>query len=924
MTRNLFAILAFASVLLIPGSCVEKKQDSGTSNLTCELCTNPLGIDNPAPRLSWILTDTSRGTAQAAYQIIIAGSPGRLTEKKADIWNSGKVESASSTLVPYAGPELKPATPYFWKVRIWDTRGRDHGYSDAASWETGLFSLSDWKADWIGFDPKEVAGNLVSGDTARLRSILLRKEFNIVHNIRKARVYISGLGSYVFYLNGAKVGDDYFRPGWTDYRKRVQYQVYDVTELLRKGDNAAGIMLGNMWWTSGLGWNGSTTYSDGPLRAIMQLRVEYTNGKKEIFGTDESWKGQLSPVTENSLYHGETWDARLAIPMWSEPGLQDEKWFSVKTLPMNGIALSAAIGPPIQANEEIKPVSVREVTPGVYVYDFGTNLVGMERLRVSGDNGDTVVLKFAELLHDDGTVAQENLRTARATDRYILRGDSTEIWSPSFTYHGFRYIQAQGLPGTPGKENLTALRLYSSAPVTGHFSSSNVLLNKIWQNVLNGQEGNMMSVPTDCPQRDERLGWMGDAQIFAPTACYNMNMLRFFEKWMRDITDSQDSSGYVYDVNPAIVVEGPAKAGWGDAVTVVPWVVYNFYGDEQILRNNYDGMKAWVEYMKRKSRDHVYRWSEKAGEWEGYGDWVSVVKSPVGPISDAYYYYSSKILSQAAGVLGKNEDQKYYALLADTISSGFQKKFFDPHKRDYPEGTQTANLIPLAFGITPDSLRQVIAGNISKNVISEGYHPTTGFLGTPLLLPVLSEYGFNDAAYRTATGEEYPSWGYMVNKGSTTMWELWNSDTEPPGEMNSRNHFALGSVAEWYYGYLAGIRPAEPGFRKAIIAPLPPAGLDHVEGSIYTLYGTLSDEWTRTDDSFSMTVMVPANTTALVKIPQLFPEGYSLTESGRVLIKNGEKGSPDEFITIGKSDSNAISLNVAAGKYSFILTKTRL
>ncbi len=913
-----FPVLIFMLFLL---SCQGKKHAYMLNQLTCELRTNPVGIDTQMPRFSWELADTGRGAMQTAYQIIVATSEKNLTEKKADVWNSGKVESGQSTLIPYSGPSLQSATIYYWKAKIWDGNGESLGYSSTSSWETGLLNTSDWKASWIGFKARDVAGTTVPENTERLRSILLRKDFNLSGKVKKARVYISGLGSYVLYLNGKKVGDDLFRPGWTDYRRRVQYQVYDITSMLNQGENAAGIMLGNMWWTSGLGWNGAAVYSKGPLRAIMQIQIEYTNGKTEVFGTDKSWKGQLSPVTDNSIYHGETYDARLEIPVWAQPGLQDEKWYEVGNIPMENIEVSAATGPPIRINEELMAQKITEVRPGIFVFDYGTNLVGAERLKVSGSNGDTVVMKFAELLHDDGTVAQENLRSAKATDRYILKGVAPEVWEPSFTYHGFRYIQVEGFPGTPEKENLIALRFNSDAEVTGHFECSNPLLNKIWQNVLNGQKGNLMSVPTDCPQRDERLGWMGDAQIFAPTASYNMNMMRFFEKWMRDITDSQDKSGFVYDVNPAIVVEGPAKAGWGDAITAVPWVVYNFYGDKKILSENYEGMKAWVEYMRRKSIDHIYRWSDKAGDWEGYGDWISVEKSPTEPISAAYYYYSTKVLSNAAGILGKKDEHDMYGKLADSIALAFQDKFYQSSKKNYPGETQTANLIPLTFGITPDTLREVIAENVEKNVVLKGYHPSTGFLGTPLLLPVLSEYGYNDVAYKTAISEEYPSWGYMLKKGATTMWELWNSDSEPPQGMNSRNHFALGSVVEWYYGYLAGIRPLEPGFKKALIAPMPPDGLEHAAASLKTLYGELSDSWTRSDADFTLVVNIPANTTALVRIPNLFPGGYTLSESGTPWLDDGKVLGEESMFTLESTNANTINVNLSSGNYTFNLNK---
>jgi alpha-L-rhamnosidase len=411
---------------------------------------------------------------------------------------------------------------------------------------------------------------------------------------------------------------------------------------------------------------------------------------------------------------------------------------------------------------------------------------------------------------------------------------------------------------------------------------------------------------------------MGDAQIFAPTASYNMDMAGFFAKWLRDITDSQHETGYVFDVNPAIVVDGPSKAGWGDAVTVVPMAMYNFYNDKAILEDNYEGMKAWVEYMRKKSVDHIYRWSEKEGEWEGYGDWIAVEKSPVEPISAAYYFYSTKLLSEAAEITGKSQDAKFYSALADSIRDAFHNKFFDEKNINYPSGTQTANLLPLSFGLTPMEYKDKIAQNVIDDVVARGKHPSTGFLGTAYLLPVLSNYGEHQLAFETAINEEYPSWGYMVRNGATSMWELWNSDTEPPDRMNSRNHFALGSVGEWYYSHLAGIRILEPGFKKILIKPKPAEGLDWVTASYKTPYGKVKSSWSKDGNAFHMDIRIPANTTSEVIIPLLNKDFKSLAESGKIIYSKGENIESSDIQILEINDENII-LSVGSGDYAFTI-----
>ncbi len=755
----------------------------------------------------------------------------------------------------------------------------------------------------------------------RPRSLMMRKTFTVDRKVKKARLYVSGLGNYVMSINGERAGEDVLTPGWTNYPEKVQYQTYDITSMLRQGKNVAGAILGNMWWSSGLGWSGGVTYSTDPNRLIAQIIIEYNNGGEKILATDDSWKIHPSPILKNSLYDGETYDARLEQAGWDSTGFNDSRWENARIVTDVHVKLVAQQGPPLRVTEQLIPVNITRTEFNTYVFDFGQNMVGWTRLKVRGKAGNRIQLKYAELLHEDGTVAQENLRTALATDYYILKGEETEIWEPKFTYHGFRYVEVAGLPEPPSSETLTGLVVHSDAPFTGEFVCSSDLLNGIWQNILWSQRGNMHSVPTDCPQRDERLGWMGDAQIFTPTACYNMHMAGFLSKWEKDITDCQEEEGWVYDVNPAIVVEGPSKPGWGDAVVIIPWTVYRFYGDEKILEENYEGMKAWVEYMRKESRNDIYRWGTE--EWDGYGDWIAVVESPAFPISAAYYYYSTKLLSGIAGILGHHKDEKDYAELADRIAEAFNERFLDKNTYNYPAGTQTANLLPVAFGITPEPLQDEVVRNIMTDVKARGYHPATGFLGTAYLLPVLSDFGYHKAAFKTATGMEYPSWGYMLEKGATTIWELWNSDTEPPGGMNSRNHFALGSVGEWYYSHLAGIRTddEQPGFKHTVIAPCPVKELAWARALIDTDYGLLASSWEQEEKEYRLKVTIPPNTRATVKIPLLEYTSPLITEGQSVLLKEGNPVEKSENISFRGMENNRAVFLTGSGNYHFVLTQ---
>lgn len=905
-------------IVITWSSCSTLPELPAPTELICEYQQNPIGIDQDHPQLSWKLPASEKGLMQSAYEILVATSMENLDKHVGDVWATGKVDSDQSAFIDFTGNKLNSRQKYFWKVKYWDNKGAESEFSEAASWEMALLNNSDWTAKWI------TRTDTKSRDDS-LRSFSARKEFNIDQSIKKARLYVTGLGNYVFYINGEKVGNDILTPGWTHYPKRVQYQVYDITSMLLDGGNAAGAMLGNAWWSGGLGWgkdpNSRKRYSYGPMKVIAQIEIEDESGNIQILTTDDSWKWSESPITFNNLYDGVHYDARLEQDGWNKKGFDESSWKNAATIETDHASLVAQQAPPLRVESELLAQSITQVPNGNYVFDFGQNMVGWGKLKVSGEAGTTIKLKFAELLHEDGTVAQENLRSAIAIDEYTLKGEGTETWEPQFTYSGFRYVEIEGFPGEPTKDALTGIVFYSSAPWIGKFESSNELMNNIIKNITWGQRGNMHSVPTDCPQRDERLGWMGDAQTFGPTSCYNMDMTQFYEKWLFDITDSQDSSGYVYDVNPAIVVSGPSKPGWGDAVIIVPWVAYKFSGNERILSNNYEGMKAWVEFMRKHAVNNIYTWSNPDSTFFGYADWIAPVKSPQKPISASFLFYSSKILSEIATVLGNTADAEEYAKLAKDVADAYQDKYFDQDVQNYDGETQTANLLPLAFGITPDELKPAVLDNILKAVKHRNGHPSTGFLGTQFILPILSDYGHHEKAYEMINLKTYPSWGYMIDKGATTMWELWNSDTERPEGMNSRNHYALGGIGEWIYGYLAGLKPdvAFPGYKRSIIAPMPVGDLTWAKASQKTSYGELSVDWKIEGEGLILKVVIPANTSSLVKIPKTNLNISAILVDGVEVYNNGKSSGKIDGLKFLSENENSIDFEVGSGDYAFVV-----
>ena len=894
--KNSFLIAAFLTATVFV-ACQKAKSPVKIYGLKCEFQENPIGVDRPRPLLQWKLEDNRRGANQTAYQVIVSSSLSKARHGESDIWDSKKMVSGQSVHIKYGGMLPESGREYFWRVRVWDQDGKVSEWSDVASWEMGLLDETDWEAEWIEGSAENPG-----------RSVCMRKEFKTLDGeLLRARVYVTGLGSYVLNMNGKRVGKDLLTPGWTHYPKRLEYQVYDVTDYIRNGKNAIGSILGKMWWAGGLGWAGGKKYSEGPMKFLMQLQLEYKDGSQQTIVTDESWKWGDSPVWADHIYDGEKYDANLEQPGWDKPDFDDSAWNTVEMAEYEG-KLVGPRAPSMRYQMDIHPVALNEPVQGEYVYDLGQNMVGWAQLKINAPKGDTITFRYAELLHDDGTAAQENLRSAKATDKIVSNGEEI-VWEPKFTYHGFRYIQVSGLKEKPAMSDVVGKVIHTDQEFIGSFECSNELINQINRNVTWGQRGNFYPAPTDCPQRDERLGWMGDAQIFAPTANFNMNLDRYWTKWMFDITDGQDEEGWVYDVNPPIVVEGPSKPGWGDAIVVIPWMTYKYFGDTRIIEENYDAMKAWVEYMRGKSVDDVYVWKDPNREWYGYGDWIAVEKTPSKPVAQAYYFYSATLLGKMAAVIGKEEDAKMYAGLADKLAAAYQREYWDTETLNYPGGTQSANLLPLAFGITPEELENQVVKNLVKKVEERDVHPTTGFLGTGFILPMLSKYNYHNLAYKMMNQTDYPSWGYMVKQGATTIWELWNSDTEPPEGMNSRNHFALGCVGEWIWNTLAGVNICEdkPGFKRVIIKPQPVDGLTWAKAGYETNYGEVLVDWNRENGTFTLNLTVPPNSDAMVILPGV--------DENSVIKEGGTEVGTAEIAGVSKTEDGNIL--VSAGSYVF-------
>lgn len=885
--------------------------------LTAEYLTDPVGLGDLAPRLAWKLAFPERGAVQTAYQIQASDDAGLLAEGRA-AWDSGRIASDQSTQVPYAGPTLRSGQRVHWRVRAWNGNGEASAWSAPAFFETGVLRPEEWRARWITGDPP-------APTTESLPALMLRRGFDVDKPVASARLYATSLGVYEVELNGKNVSDQVLRPGWTSYDSRLQYQAYDVTGLLRRGANALGVTVGDGWYRGNAGPEGRNHY--GTRRALLlELRVRYRDGSETVVASDGAWKASTGPVLAADLLNGETYDARREKAGWSLPGYDEAGWSAVALLDHGKDMLVAQVGPPVRRIMEVKPVKILRTPRGDTVFDFGQNLVGWARLRVAGPAGTKVTLRHAEVLDKAGNFYTENLRTAAQTNTYVLKGGGTESWEPRFTFQGFRYVAVAGYPAEPRLDALTAVVVHSDMGTANRWESSHPLLNRLVKNTEWGQRGNFLDLPTDCPQRNERMGWTGDTQVFARTATYNFDVAGFFTKWLRDLAAEQKPDGSVPHAVPALwgrkdsSVDG--GAGWGDAATVVPWTVWQAYGDRQLLREQYRSMKAWVDHAARLAPDGVWNTGFQYGDWLAWqaSSWEAMgypgATTGKDLVATAYLAHSADLVRRAAEVLGEREDARRYAALAGRVKRAFNREFVTANGR-VGEGTQTAYALALRFGLLPERLRAQAARRLVDDIDERKGHLTTGFLGTPALLFALSDHGQLDAAYGLLTQESYPSWLYPIRMGATTIWEHWDG-IKPDGsfqhpEMNSFNHYAYGAVVEWMYAVVAGIDtdPQATGYKRSMIRPRPGGGLTWARASVETPYGTLASGWRADGATMRLDVTIPPNTRSTVVLP-----GARLRDV-RVDGKPLAGAGLGKAVRQGVGGTISVAIDVGAGDYAF-------
>ena len=787
--------------------------------------------------------------------------------------------SDQSVNIEYQGRQLESKKRYYWQVRIWDNKQKISSWSEPAWWETAMFDPALWKAQWI------VAEGKTPDDH---RPVYFRKEFNCTKKIQSARLYITSLGIYQVFLNGEKVSSDLFTPGWTSYNKRLQYQTYDITAML-KADNAIGAVVGDGWYRGkNIGWNINGNFYGDKLALLAQVEIIYTDGTVNQIITNDSWQTGDGPIIESDIYNGEVYDSRLDMPGWNHPGFVSSAYSQAKIFDHPKDILVAPCSYPVRATTELKAQRILITPKGETVFDLGQNMVGWVRLKVKGQKGDRVVLEFAEVLDKEGNFYTANLALAKATDEYILKGGSEEIFEPHFTYHGFRYVKLEEFPGSPGLNTITGIVIHADMPLTGSFVCSDSLINQLQHNIQWSQRGNFFDVPTDCPQRSERLGWTGDAQLFSSTAAFNFNVAPFYTKWLLDLAADQYPDGMVPNVIPNEEKKGQklgGSAGWGDAAVVVPWSVYQAYGDIRILENQYQSMKMWVEYERQRAGED-FLWTGMKRQW---GDWLALgAETDKGLIATAYFAYSTGILAQTATILGKTDDALEYQKLAQNIKKAFGDEYI--YDADFADGskagrmvshTQTAYVLALSFGLMPDSLVSKAASYLAEDVRSIK-HLTTGLIGTPFLCKVLSDHGYADLAFMLLTRKEYPSWLYPVTCGATTNWERWDGQ-KPDGSlhndgMNSYNHYIFGAIGGWLYNYVAGISidPQTPGYKHFFLQPHPGGGLTSASAELKTYYGTIKSAWKIEEDKMIYSCSVPPNSSATVCFEQAEEKGIFL------------------------------------------------
>ncbi|OWA33464.1 alpha-L-rhamnosidase [Saccharibacillus sp. O16] len=911
------------------------------TDLRCEYLKNPLGLTVRRPRLSWKLLTDRRQVQQTAYQIQVVESDDVPNWETAEAegylrWDSDRVESGESVQLKYGGEALNSNSRYVYRVRVWDNQMEDSPWSESAYWTTGLLEAAEWKADWI--TPAAAAI-----DPQAREAYYLRRPFKLTEGkkLRRATIFATALGIYELELDGRRVGDSLYTPGWTSYTHRLQVQAYDVTEQLAQSAESSsqeadshhviGATLADGWYIGRYGWTERGQLYGDRRALLLELHVQYEDGTQDVIvssadsGTEtssegESWKAAAAPSLAANLYDGEIYDARLELPGWSTAGYDDSDWSAVERLDHPKDILTGEQSERIAITETLRPVAVIHTPAGETVLDMGQNMVGRMAFTLEAPAGTTVKLVHAEVLDQEGNFYTGNLRSAKQEVIYTCRGDGRETYRSAFSFQGFRYVQLEGFPESIGEEDLDRFVgevIHTDMQPTGSFDCSHPLLNQLQQNIRWGQRGNFLDVPTDCPQRDERLGWTGDAQVFIRTAAFNYGVGPFFTKWLKDLAVDQKPDGAVPSVIPSIMdPTHHSSSAWGDAAVICPWTIYQCYGDKRILEEQYDSMTGWVEYI-RSQGDQELLWNTGFH----YGDWLGldakensyVGATPQDLIATAFFAYSTSLVAKTADILGKTEDARRYHDLHARIVQAFADEFITPNGR-LAAHTQTAHVLVLMFDLVEGDTKRRLADTLAEYVREQQIHLTTGFVGTPYLCHVLSENGYHDLAVGLVQQEEYPSWLYSIRQGATTIWEHWDG-IKPDGSfwsdaMNSYNHYAYGAVGDWLYRAVAGLDADEqiPGYKRMILRPNPDSGLTHARAQYESLYGKTVCGWARREDGQVIyEIELPPNTTAELRLPHTAGRSLTIDERQPAEVLGNE--------AIVQADGTVI-LELGSGRYA--------
>ncbi|WP_140485524.1 glycoside hydrolase family 78 protein [Flavobacterium sp. GSA192] len=847
------------------------------TNLQCEMLNNPEGIDVLKPRLSWQIKSDVNDVKQTAYQILVASTLENLNANQADLWDSGKVTSDNSVNVVYNGKKLGDRQNAFWKVIAFTNKGEIKS-TDKAHFSIGILTYADWKSTrWIGYE-KLSKDDSVS-QYSRLSARYLRKEIDVKKQVKSAKVYIMGMGLYELYINGNKIGDQVLAPVPTDYTKNVKYNVFDVTSQLKEGKNMLGTILGNgRFFAMRQDYKPYKIKSFGFPKLALQLFVEYTDGTNEVIRTDDTWKLTTDgPILSNNEYDGEEFDARKEMKGWNTTNFDDKNWVNARYVQEPGGFYEAQMTPNMKIMRELKPISIKVTAKGTYILDMGQNMVGWLQLKVKGKSGDKITMKFAESLQADGSLYIANLRDAKTTDVYTLKGEGEEIWEPRFIFHGFRFVEISGFLTKPTLDNFIGKVVYDDMKTTGAFESSDATMNQIFKNAWWGISGNYKGMPIDCPQRNERQPWLGDRTTGAYGESFLFNNQTLYAKWLDDIKYSQTQDGGLPDVAPAFWRYYGDNVTWPGTYITVADMLYHQFGDAEVIKKQYPSMKKWMLYMEENYLQNDLMNKDKYGDWCVPPESLELIRSKDPArltdgelISSAFYYQLLGIMKKFAKIAKADADIAHYGDLETRIKKAFNAKFFNVDKNTYANNTVTANLLPLAFGIVPENEKDKVFQNMAHEVeVTKQGHISTGVIGTQFLMRTLTNFGRGDLAFKLASNKTYPSWGFMVENGATTIWELWNGNTADPS-MNSQNHvMLLGDLLIWYYENMAGIKSNSetPGFKQIIMKPDFNAGLTFVNASYESIYGLIKSDWKKNKNTLEWKITIPANSSALVYLP---------------------------------------------------------